>query len=61
MSAWKAQIRSMYAYSDICLLISSDINSINYNETSFSIFPVPVCALTASGVPGGTFVFYESF
>jgi hypothetical protein len=39
--------------------------SLNYeavNNVSFFIFffPVPVCAITASAVPGGT-CFYESF
>jgi hypothetical protein len=27
----------------------------------FLIFPVPVCAITASGVPGGTFVSMNRF
>jgi hypothetical protein len=27
----------------------------------FSFFPVPVCAITATGVPGGTFVSMNRF
>jgi hypothetical protein len=30
-------------------------------KVSFGFFPVPVCAITASGVPGGTFVSMNRF
>jgi hypothetical protein len=30
-------------------------------EVTFFFFPVPVCAITASGVPGGTFVSMNRF
>jgi hypothetical protein len=30
-------------------------------EIFFFFFPIPVCAITASGVPGGTFVSKNSF
>jgi hypothetical protein len=34
-----------------------------YRETNYEIFflPVPVCAITASGVPGGTLVSMNRF
>jgi hypothetical protein len=32
-----------------------------HGEEAFFNFSVPVRAITASGVPGGTFCFYESF
>jgi hypothetical protein len=33
----------------------------NYVFIIFFFFPIPVCAITASGVPGGTFVSMNRF
>jgi hypothetical protein len=46
---------NMVAFWDIapCRLVEVD--------GSFFFFPVPVCAITASGVPGGTFVSMNRF
>jgi hypothetical protein len=32
-----------------------------HHPENFFFFPVPVCAITASGVPGGTFVSMNRF
>jgi len=51
---------------DTWLLILSDVyNFANFGYISllilFFFFSVPVCAITASGVPGGTFVSMNRF
>jgi hypothetical protein len=42
------------------ILYMSHGNHLEY-EYVFFFFPVPVCAITASEVPGGNLGFYESF
>jgi hypothetical protein len=43
------------------LYATCDGRNIKYALIIFFFFPVPVCAITESGVPGGTFVSMNRF
>jgi hypothetical protein len=65
---WISKIYILYMWLCFhCLLVTDHSYMDVFRVTSFGVvssslfFPVPVCAITASGVPGGTFVSMNRF